>query len=1750
MMNPNRFYMSQHQQPSSSMYSTSQQRQYFGENHRPQPPSSRPNGPLFAVALEFQDKKVPTLRDLEKLIVTCPVKPEQMIVKPGETKGLILYNEWHTTLDAFIYFWRRRLFGTSSSMYSRPVPQILFNCTIPSPPSNKEEKESRMRNLFKEYAQRILCGSSVKNIEKRINELFNKIEETAKSLKNPNSIMFFFELESKHKALVLEKKLLTDLLTEFKTEIGILVQIFERKSFLGHSSLRFFHLENSLNWMKLQMMMERECRRLENGLPMYVSRKKILSTLYSNQVTILIGETGSGKSTQLVQYIADSQLAGDGCVVCTQPRKIASISLAQRVKEETYGCYEENSVSSYSTYSSSQKFNSKIIFMTDYCLLQHSVDDEIFNTISCIVVDEAHERSLNTDLLLALIRRKILQRKDLRLIIMSATADAEKISEYFFGCQTIHVTGRNFPVEIKYIPDISSEVPWINHTKHIPMNAASYVSDVVKMVSVIHKTKENGAILAFFTSQAEVEWACDNFHNPEAMVLPLYGKLSHADQRRIFQNYAGKRKIIFSTNIAETSLTIPGVKFVVDSGMVKESRFEPSNGMNVLRVCRVSKSSAQQRAGRAGRNEAGKCYRLYSESDFELMISYQEPEILKVHMGISVLKILSLGIKNLNDFELIDTPGLKSIDVAIQNLVRLGAISCKAGVLELTVTGRRMVKLGIEPRLGKIILECQRHNLIKEGIVLAAVMANSSSIFCRVGSNEDKLKADCLRIPFCHPDGDLFTLLSVYKEWDREENNRNQWCWQNSVNAKSLRRCKETVKDIECCLRHELNIIVPSFWKWSPDEHNLSKLLKNAILSSLAENVAIYSGFDRLGYKILQTGEHVKPHPSSSLHIYAQKPSWVVFGDILSTTSEYLVCVTAITRDDLPRLQPPPSYDISKMEDQIMQTTIIDGIGTHLLKRLCGKGNQNLLLIVSRVRDLCKDDRADITINFDKGEIYLYTSSKDADISSSLINDAVNDEMKWLQNECAEKYLFRGSSRSNAFPSVALLGAGAEIKYLELEKKFLTVEITHPHTEKIDDKELLLLIDQTVSRVSGFCKHTCIGLNDTCSNIWGKITFLSPEASEEAVRKLNGIEFYGALLGVSPATSFDGDNKLFPFQAVRVKLSWPRRCSKGIAFIRCILEDIDLIFEDLYNNLLIGGVCVTCEISTKAGGDCIVVKGFDKDISEQEISKSVRKATNRNIIGLWLVRGNAVDNLSLHAYEEAILREITPFMFSRQKPSVNCRVEVFNPNPKDIMMKAVITFDGSYHFEAAKALDHLQGRVLSGFENWQMIECHHLFQSSVYCPRYIYLVIKNDLERVLEKLGSIKGGYYKKEILENGSHRIKLFANATRTMVYMRKPLDVLVKGNIVSHCSLTFTVRDMLLSRDGFLLIKSVERETGTCIIYDRHSKLLKVFGSQTNVNLSEKKLVQSLLTLHESKQLDIHLRGRHLPPNLMKEIVIRFGPDLNALKERVDGVDLVLNTRDHRICIKGTKEMKQKVDEIVSDVVKYLVNGECQQPLEKPSEETSCGICLCELEEPYKLEACKHRFCHSCLLEQCESAIRSHDGFPLCCAHEGCKTPIFIVDLRTLLPANKFEELFRASLSFFVTSNSGNYRFCPSPDCPMVYKVTTEPDILESVPFLCEACLVETCSKCHLEYHPFITCELYKEYKEEPDLSLIDWMKGKEEHVKKCPSCNFTIEKIDGCNHISCKCGKHICWVCLESFGLSEECYDHLRSIHENVT
>ncbi|KAL0333767.1 UNVERIFIED_CONTAM: putative pre-splicing factor ATP-dependent RNA helicase DEAH5 [Sesamum angustifolium] len=384
------------------------------------------------------------------------------------------------------------------------------------------------------------------------------------------------------------------------------------------------------------------------SLPIYKLKNELVQAVHDNQVLVVIGETGSGKTTQVTQYLAEAGYTTKGKIGCTQPRRVAATSVAKRVAEE-FGCRLGEEVGYAIRFEDCTGPETVIKYMTDGMLLREILVDENLSQYSVIMLDEAHERTINTDVLFGLLKQLVKRRPDLRLIVTSATLDAEKFSGYFFNCNIFTIPGRTFPVEILYTKQPESD----------------YLDAALITVLQIHLTEPEGDILLFLTGQEEIDYACQCLYErmkglgksvPELIILPVYSALPSEMQSRIFEPAPpGKRKVVVATNIAEASLTIDGIFYVIDPGFAKQNVYNPKQGLDSLVITPISQASAKQRAGRAGRTGPGKCYRLYTESAFHNEMSPTTiPEIQRINLGMITLTMKAMGINDLLSFDFMD----------------------------------------------------------------------------------------------------------------------------------------------------------------------------------------------------------------------------------------------------------------------------------------------------------------------------------------------------------------------------------------------------------------------------------------------------------------------------------------------------------------------------------------------------------------------------------------------------------------------------------------------------------------------------------------------------------------------------------------------------------------------------------------------------------------------------------------------------------------------------------------------------------------------------------------------------------------------------------------------------------------------------------------------------------------------------------------------------------------------------------------
>lgn len=637
--------------------------------------------------------------------------------------------------------------------------------------------------------------------------------------------------------------------------------------------------------------------KVRRDLPVHAQRDEFLRIFQSTQVMVFVGETGSGKTTQIPQFVLyDDMPHLHGLqVACTQPRRVAAMSVAKRVADEMdvelgaevgYLIRFENKTSP----------KTMLKYMTDGMLLREAMDDHNLTRYSCIILDEAHERTLATDILMGLLKQVTTRRPDLKLIIMSATLDAEKFQSYFADAPLLAVPGRTHPVEIYYTPE---------HQK-------DYLDAAIRTVLQIHATEDEGDVLLFLTGEEEIEDACrkillegDELIREQGcgplVVYPLYGSLPPHQQQKIFdeapQNPKGRpgRKVIVATNIAETSLTIDGIVYVVDPGFSKQKVYNPRIRVESLLVSPISKASAQQRAGRAGRTRPGKCFRLYTEEAFQKeLIEQLYPEILRSNLASTVLELKKLGVDDLVHFDFMDPPAPETMMRALEELNYLQCLSDEG---DLTALGRLASQFPLDPMLAVMLIGLPAFHCSEEILSIVALLS-VPNVFVRPAAA--RKRADEAKMSFAHPDGDHLTLLNVYEEFNLDNAHNaglHQWCRDNFLSYRSLTSAKNVRSQLGRLMdRHDLELNStpfenPNYWD------NIRKALAAGFFMQVAKKKSGNKGF-----VTIKDNQDVLIHP---LTVLGKDPhEWVIYNEFVLTLKNYIRTVTNVRPEWLVDLAP------------------------------------------------------------------------------------------------------------------------------------------------------------------------------------------------------------------------------------------------------------------------------------------------------------------------------------------------------------------------------------------------------------------------------------------------------------------------------------------------------------------------------------------------------------------------------------------------------------------------------------------------------------------------------------------------------------------------------------------------------------------------------------------------------------------------------------------------------------------------------
>jgi ATP-dependent helicase HrpA len=625
--------------------------------------------------------------------------------------------------------------------------------------------------------------------------------------------------------------------------------------------------------------------RFDPKLPITAKKEALLSAITHHQVVIVSGQTGSGKTTQLPKFCLAAGRGVDGMIAITQPRRIAAVSISRRIAEELQEPIGQT-VGYKIRFNEQTSWHTRIKVMTDGILLAEAHNHRSLFSYDTLIIDEAHERSLNIDFSLGIIKNLLRRRKDLKLIITSATIDTEKFSLGFDGAPVIEVSGRMYPVETRYMAFNDKE--------------SSHIEQAASAVQQLMGDTKRGDILIFMPTEQDIRDTCTLLEGRrfgKTLIIPLFARLSERDQQRVFRK-SRQRKIIVATNVAETSLTIPGIQYVIDSGLARISRYTPRSRSTTLPVIPVSQSSADQRQGRCGRMADGICIRLYDQADYDQRPRFTLPEIKRANLADVILRMIALDIGNIEDFPFIDPPAPQSIQDGYALLLELGAIEMigkNTRRYALTKKGKVMAKLPLDPRLSCMLHEAHRRGCLNEVAIIAAALSIQDP---RERPAEKQVEADQRQAVFVDKLSDFITLINIWLVYTHIVKKRDDWsrvkkfCRNHFLSFRRMREWRDIYQQILSVLaEHKMRprqpdeLVLPESslanrWYRSVHQSLLSGFLSNIALKK--ENQLFDACHNRRAMLF----------PGSGL--FNSPPAWIVAAEMVKTSRLFARCAAAI----------------------------------------------------------------------------------------------------------------------------------------------------------------------------------------------------------------------------------------------------------------------------------------------------------------------------------------------------------------------------------------------------------------------------------------------------------------------------------------------------------------------------------------------------------------------------------------------------------------------------------------------------------------------------------------------------------------------------------------------------------------------------------------------------------------------------------------------------------------------------------------
>ena len=1402
-----------------------------------------------------------------------------------------------------------------------------------------------------------------------------------------------------------------------------------------------------------------------------------------------------------------------GTVVCTEPRKIAAITLAKHTSEEMN--LELGKEIGYQVGRDKKSCrNTKLLYMTDHVLLNECVKDPYLSHYSCVIIDEAHERSIYTDLLLGMVREALVKRPDLKVIITSATIDPYIFVQYFGGeekCPIIKVPGRLFPVATIY-----NKVPKAQDDDH--------VESAVNKVLEIHRKNIPGNILVFLATPLETERATKVLEgkvdrSKSVKPLQLHGRLQPNEQQAVFDPVPRNcRKVIFSTNVAETSVTIPDIGIVVDTGLAKEKKYDAKKNMSVLELANVSQSSANQRLGRAGRTGPGTCYRLYTEPEFHDMEKSAIPEILQANLGHALLKLVELGVSNPIKFQFVETPGKQALELAMHSLYEIGAIDRSNG--QLTRLGQQLAKMSLEPRFGKAVIRGIELGIGDTMTLLVAYASSGSQLFHRGASEEANFKSDCLKLNFCKEEGDFMTFLNAYRQWeslmDRE---KTTWCMEHAINGKTLKTVRDIASEIKFTIKKELSMKCLDTKK----VENMSEMITEIMMLSFPENISRYTEHQESGYAMVSSNMCVKVHPSSALKSLSHTTKWIVFTHLLKTTQDFALNVSPVSDELLNKLieEGQVHIDIDKANKKILQPVHLGYFSDYILNQLTGPRHTTRKAIQDDISNNCGQCPVTIDLNFNEGSCILYIPQNLSQYGTNFIKEKI-DKMK---NDLIMETNICSIDKDGISSVMAVMGQGGNIQQILKPNEFLTFQFKC-HTEEESDEMHGYLSCQ--KHYKSYKKHT------EGNEIVVSVSFDHPKAAEDALLYVK--EKF--VCWTSPRATQKPE--------YQVKLSWIRRPLKGYAVCKFsdpavallayflipkapALSDPDVYYAKMDH-------CTMHELSYLKGNLCrepgdIVFGDIDiystpsqvKDKLVLFFSKYCQIACLKNII---VPRAHPFEthSIKIEQYKRRIseaLRLVVPTSYLEipvvrdNAVALNCWVTLSNVTDRNQVADIEsIDIDESF----SDVTIYVTG--------------------SLHITKNVLGVVQEILDPIITKINrDHEEPQAVMKITKMGHANIKLQCDTVEDFNEIKAKIEN-ISGAEEIDCQDANQLEYQLLEPDSVNYIYKVKQKTQTYIYTDRIRSKVKIYGTKSNKSQALQKIYQHLSDIKDTKYDTVSLRGSGKPPGVLKAIIRKHGTDMEKLRKEHNLKKLRLNLQRHSFEVRGQNDCIANFNKAIDMIIAKISDGNIPQ---KRCNNPECSLCFCPVDgKVQRLQECGHGYCMECLTGLIQSSIQDQN-FPITCAHQDCSSGITLKDLQIILKddLNELRRLVRSAVESYVKKNPDIVKPCVTPDCEVVFHTTHEKG-----EFVCPQCHVQTCTKCGLPAHENHCYD--DSCKEKSNEDITKWLKADTLRRGLCPFCKTCIEKKDdsSCFHMTCKgCKKHVCWRCKEAyFSTGRECYNHL--------